>query len=875
MAFNPFHAFRKHQKVLLASVTLLAMVSFILCSGVVGSKDVLFDFFANLFGGKARIPQVTKLYGKAVNTAEVADLLRERRLAQDALGRALYLASQEIRAKAQKVGDPKETDPDVQREREELFQQQQALSPPQYFGPQFSMPPGAMWWRALAPFQDMDKLDNLLDFMVWRHQADKLGIDLTPESINRALKDLTFDYADLSKVFQSLHDSQTYGKLKVEDVQRALGDEFRVRIAQAAVLGYEPIQPDNPFASQLGQRPQPKPLVQVPGPVTPYEFRNRYIHLRTGIDVALVPVPVKPNEEKTLTEQDQREMRALYNLYKEREPVPDQSTPGFKVPRKLRVEWVEARVDDPYYQKSAPDWRKALYEVQRGPGGFVPQIGGGSLVPVLSQALFNSAFNVRELVAYNDLKTWNSPYKLPSWTDPGYVAGIYTTRARAEDVAGAVGQLMSAGATPGLPLGSLTAVTGYQAALVARNQKDKDFEAFASQEKARCARAGATMVLLGADPFPAAMLAVYAQEAAQSDRYLPYNVLGDQVTKAADTSLSKDVIVGSLKDFQKNLSDRRGTPAKARQWLDGDKSTDGAIKKYALHPGMMPEGTATDRYAIAKDKALAPLVEAYRRVLGSQDPKAENFPKLFFGPEPGLYRPGSIPNEQGWHDAEAVFLFWTVEDQKAYSPTYEQAKAQVEKAWKLQKARPVTKKEAEELLTKLEKTNGDLRNIRDLAAQARTDVITLPGYVVRQVPATKPAAVPTPARTYEGYKFPDSILYPRTSEWLDKILALKKKGDAVLLVNQPETTYYVAVALTDPDVPDDKKIAQAYGSGLFALDPLLSEMVQDRQKEHREQAIKELRAASGAPLNPADQTYEIPDDIRKQFAGKGASDVGE
>jgi hypothetical protein len=861
MAFNPFHAFRKHQKVLLACITLVAMFSFILCSGLASKSDVVFEFFANLFGGKVRYPPVTTLYGRSVNTAEVAALHRQRQLAQEALGAAYGLAGAELQKKLKdKLGDLKETSPEAQKEIRDLQMQQQQLQ-------------DLLLWREIMMFQDMGKLDNLLDFMVWRQQAEKLGVVLTPEALNEALKRLTLNTVDVPKLYQAMRDNRNYGTLKLEELQHALGEEFQVQIAQAALLGYEP-----------GVR---QSLVEVPAPVTPYEFRNRYIHLRTGLDVALVPVPVKPNEEKTLSEQDQREMRALYNLYKDREPAPDQSTPGFKVPRKLRVEWVAARPDDPYFQKVAAEWRKALYDVQRGPGGFVPTPAGGSLGPVLSQALFNSAFNARELVAYNDLKGWNSPYKLPSWTEPGYAAGIYTTRPRVENAAGLVGQLVSAGVNPGLPLDGIAALGNYQFRIIHRNRDDKDFEAFVSRSvkekepQETLVQAGVLVSLLGGHLAPLGAAAA-AMDPSQSDRYLPMNLLREQAAKAADLSLSKDVMVGTLTEFRKNLDERRGTPAKARAWLDGDKSAEGAIKKNGLRHELMG-GKPEDRYALAKDKTLAPLLEAWRREQRLPDTKQEDFAKLFFGPEPALYRPASLPpverdadRDLAWKNAEEVFLYWTVEDEKAYVPTYEEAKAQVEAAWKLQKARPASRKEAEQLLAKLQGTDGDLRRIRDVAAQARTEVIRLPGEVSRQV-AGKSSPNPMAPKSYESYKFPDAPdgpTYPRTSEWLDKILAMKKKGDAVLLVNEPETVFYLAVALDNPDVPSEATIARAYGTTPFG-DPLYAKMVQDRQKEHREQAIKELRVASGAPLT-AEQDYKVPDDVRKQFAGKGGGgEVGE
>src|SRR5262249_41899974 len=43
MAFNPFHAFRRHQKVIFALLTIVAMVTFIFCSGVPGTKDFFLE----------------------------------------------------------------------------------------------------------------------------------------------------------------------------------------------------------------------------------------------------------------------------------------------------------------------------------------------------------------------------------------------------------------------------------------------------------------------------------------------------------------------------------------------------------------------------------------------------------------------------------------------------------------------------------------------------------------------------------------------------------------------------------------------------------------------------------------------------------------
>ena len=49
MAFNPFHGFRKHQKVVFAMLTILCMLTFVLCSGMGGD---LGERIMYLFGGR-------------------------------------------------------------------------------------------------------------------------------------------------------------------------------------------------------------------------------------------------------------------------------------------------------------------------------------------------------------------------------------------------------------------------------------------------------------------------------------------------------------------------------------------------------------------------------------------------------------------------------------------------------------------------------------------------------------------------------------------------------------------------------------------------------------------------------------------------------
>src|SRR5947209_2044795 len=90
MALHPFQSFRRHQRKLLAAVTIMCMFIFIL---QFGKGDVL-DRMMTLFGaGRKEVPVTTasgdpvKVYGKKVTELELETLRARRKLANDIVTR--------------------------------------------------------------------------------------------------------------------------------------------------------------------------------------------------------------------------------------------------------------------------------------------------------------------------------------------------------------------------------------------------------------------------------------------------------------------------------------------------------------------------------------------------------------------------------------------------------------------------------------------------------------------------------------------------------------------------------------------------------------------------------------------------------------------
>src|SRR5437899_11277402 len=97
MAFHPFRMFRKHQKAWLAGITIMAMVSFVFCSGGM-------DWFTRFFGGRGAgtgqqggsDADVAKLYGKSVTRQQLGETRIYRQIANGFMNQAASFAEHKV-----------------------------------------------------------------------------------------------------------------------------------------------------------------------------------------------------------------------------------------------------------------------------------------------------------------------------------------------------------------------------------------------------------------------------------------------------------------------------------------------------------------------------------------------------------------------------------------------------------------------------------------------------------------------------------------------------------------------------------------------------------------------------------------------------------
>src|SRR5262249_7495579 len=222
MAFNPLHFFRKRKKTLLAGLTIMRMVLFVLSSGTKG--DI---FNLGLFGGGHRNdPQVIQpdgsdflFNGKKLYASDLSKAFEERKIAANYLMGAYATAQQAVGRELDEVSKLMKpgADPSVFRQSEELRHKSTQLQT-HMFQVQFSL---------------STRLDDLLDYIYFRDEAKRQGFSLTDEDIDKLLNEKTFNEADFGRVQKALiaeHGRRSEEKsLSVKDIYDAVRNDYAVR----------------------------------------------------------------------------------------------------------------------------------------------------------------------------------------------------------------------------------------------------------------------------------------------------------------------------------------------------------------------------------------------------------------------------------------------------------------------------------------------------------------------------------------------------------------------------------------------------------------------------------------------------------------------
>ncbi|MFL5329331.1 MAG: hypothetical protein ACJ8C4_10485 [Gemmataceae bacterium] len=678
MAFNPFHSFRRHQKKFFAALTIMCMFIFVLSSGM-GRGD-WFTQWGEYFGGRGSTAQAAaSLYGRDIDQATLATVQRRRLIANRYIEMAINYSHQDIKNRVFERFD--RLDPS--------FKQlvQEYISPPQYvrqlgdFGvinnwrilasrveglqQQFASSTeqksdqasnkeqatlAADFAHFLRQSSDVilekgrsprdgyfggrvDSPEDTLDFLIWKHKADELGINYTPQDVAEAVTRETLSHLTPEATTQ-IHNhlnSEYRGMYNPEMLTDALGQEFRVRAARNAIMG------EAGSSSRMFQTRSEMPTL-----TTPDEFFEWFKDNRTLVRVGLIELPVEQFTAKVPDPTDENALKELYAKHKNDEPNPARETPGFKEPSKVKIEWFAVPRESAFHRKVA--------------------------AAVLAADPLGLAARLLEQYDYY------SNYS-PNWTNPnGYGmgrAGLHDSSVlRAENFAALAGAC-----TSGNPLAGPLAM---EASAFVQESKDR------ARIGATTILSGASENLLGIDALPMAVTpAPLTLE--QLRPILLIRILDDSASKL----LKKDI-----ETFETELA-KRGKEAdgktveayvaeftSARQFQRGGMTDLRDRFHLADDPGL------------AQVRAAFKQIASWKRV---DDPVGDQFAMELMEnlQEPGAKPANFQASELGAFDVS--YIFWRNEDREPKVVPFEQCRPQVVAAWKLAKARDLAKSEAEKL----------------------------------------------------------------------------------------------------------------------------------------------------------------------------------
>lgn len=739
MAYNPFNIFRRNQKALFAVLTVFIMIMFTLSFG---SGDAIDRLSRWLGGGRSRGEAVCKLDGGTIKSGDTDRVRRGRVVANSFMSAAADETLMNLRRYTDQQRG--KLSPEGQRMAEAMdgigfamfnpSQAQRAFMTARFTIRSVAENPDAksedkdaarayqaqldLMDRRFASAEDRQFFLNapnrttrdVIEFMLWEKKADQLGIRFTRNDVHALIGREFYGYfksdVEVRKALQKQIDA-----FNLDACLDALAVEFKVRAAQAAVLG--PIGRVTPGAPVYG---------------TPYEMFEFYRDQCSPAKYEVVAVPAEAFIEKVQGEPSESELKALYDKYANDEPNPSKEGFGFKEPRKLAISWLALTGDEPYYQKLAADQIKAG-EVMAKAWGLtavpVPGVGAAwAEVAAAPLALKEPAVDA----AYTRYKTEFADKVHQMFGGGAYDRSALFTRdllptstVRAGTAAAVLGGLSGQLAPFGHPtVGSSVVVS----AAIAYEIRDR-------------VKTGLPLVL-GASPGPALLqtaLGGAAAYTALAPQPLSIEAVRPELLKTTVSARAKVLAYGSDR-FSPNSEAEKGDLARFNEQLDklSDKgrakdktAVNEYIKKFMADRGLTKPGEQfgsttqpRDEWTIEEDPGLRPLVTAQRESLGRARgahggdrylPFGRSFFWVTMPNQPRRPTTGSYvatpypPDDRGGFGDEGRprYVYWVTEDVQPKKTSLLTMKDQVRAAWKQIKAREMAKQRAEAISEALRK----------------------------------------------------------------------------------------------------------------------------------------------------------------------------
>jgi len=873
MAFNPFEAFSIRSKLgraVMAILGIVVMLTFVLSTGAVGSRNDFFDQIGAMFSGKSKGEVVAVAYEDDIHEADLRDIGRQRQAANAYLVSVIE-ASYTTWAKDLKGGlegsrvstETKQTalqflnlrsntDTDPIPYMTFLRNQQQlgrliiarVLARPEQTEDRklldaimsilsHDLLAGAKLPPPVFPDIGLESDRDRLDFAVALKKADKLGIRYSEDAVRDLVNRETggrLRKEDSGRIEAQLRDSGKFGNFSADWLIEAIGNEFRARDAYAALQGQSPFAmgvrqaraavidelfqqtfrmpaPEIPMPGDMGPASAP------PGGVTPYEFWEYYRDRCSEHTFSLLELSAESFLDQVKEEPTPKQRVELFNKYRGELPDPSKPTPGFKEPRKLKVEFTTLDANAERVTKAIAQLKAASNFLCVSAGAFSPdpisalacaaQPGLAETLPIRDAVSQKAAANYDKYTGYEQFyfvpRDWAVYHPRPIVSALGVLAGnpdVATFAAAAAamhqqveviDHRSRVPFLLQGVLTPFMPtMGNALGMPAFSYAL---NPK----------------------------PAPEGVyVAEITAEHKKDQRHKLFKADVDQLTSKLN-ELLKDFRPGAPRPEKSKVDQAYDAARKhMEQWL----------KDRGLTAPCTPQ--AIDKWQVAAAPELKPLNDKATPEPDGSNSLANKLFESFDGRRFGM---GVIntttPFKPFWFPSDPVGdafdkpnqYVWVSEDvdprpyntfDNANSITKGEMTKRVDRAWKLEKARALARAEADRLAeqvraigkTALSNPDGVDRQLKDLAAQKN-----LRKFEIERLAKLKFQHEATQARVnYEPPTIERSQVAYQTPDFADQLLELRKEpvGSVTVLADAPRMRFYVACEIARSEMTIDR-----------------------------------------------------------------------
>jgi len=604
MAFNPFAGFAKYKRFWMGAVMILVMITFVLCTGTRGGMD---EFLLGKFrfGGTP----VASIDGTTYYRQDFDLLLKQRKVANDYMRLYAKILIDEISNRLRNVGEPKDDNA------------KQAIG-------QLSFIRELLTNRTKEPkfFETGTKKDELIDFRVWLAEADRLRVRLQPEYL-KALIDTELyknHIAQLAlgegaynlhfKVLEEVRRNQS--EIVNEDfLNKAHENEYRVRIAQLGDAKYQLHTLEARFQKRISPGPG-IPADQVRAPLSPNQLWDFYLENRKEFDVALLPIPIVEFANE-IPDPEQRKLEDLFEKFKKTNYDPASDQPGFKKPHQIRVQYVSADANAPFFKRIT---RASEFFAEYPIGSFAPQFPLATVLTFAAGPTMFESLLERDYLAKvsNELRS-RLEYMGGSnlLMDPGQATAAYFARKNPVALAAMIGAAMRED-------GGVAAIP----ALLAQGARENAPLLDVTRKSAARALTPmfATVIATGAMPAGLAscvqldILSEYPTRNSELSRPLPLAIVRSEILKDFDERFGYKLVNANMSFFKKKLDEEHviGKAPQVQRLLErygprkpGAPAVEGGFRDLGLEIAQTEK--LYDRYTIKEAPELRPLLESYER----------------------------------------------------------------------------------------------------------------------------------------------------------------------------------------------------------------------------------------------------------------------